>query len=152
MTETNPAPEPARDTAECLLIYDGECRLCVAAKEGLERLRTSGRAKRAGLPPLRFVPYQSEEAARRLGDVYQPGRPDVAFLIDQEGIRRGLDAFLPFLPGLPGGRLFAWVAQVPLLRPLTYLLYKVVARNRYRWFGTVTRNNSPHRSPQEPET
>src|SRR2546422_7087382 len=39
----------------------------------------------------------------RLGSEYKPGRPDVAFLVEPDGtISRGLDAFLPLVPGLPG--------------------------------------------------
>ena len=115
---------------ERLLIYDGACRLCVTAKAGLERL--------GGDPSVRFIPYQSEEAVCRLGQVHRPGRPDAAFLVDRDGtIRRGLDAFLPLLPGLPGGRLLLALWRVPFLRPLAYLLYRVVARYRYAWFGQV---------------
>ena len=51
------------------LIYDGQCRLCVTAKEGLERLGPEPQQS-----DIRFVPYQSEEAASRLGA--QPSLPD----------------------------------------------------------------------------
>lgn len=122
--------EAKKSDAERILIYDGQCRLCVTAKEGLERL---GRQE-----DVRFVPYQSEEAACRLGREYRPGRPDVAFLVDPDGkIRRGLDAFLPLLPGLKGGRLLQGLLWVPFMRPLAYLAYRLIARYRYRWFGQV---------------
>src|SRR5438128_10281787 len=115
------------------LIYDGQCRLCVTAKEGLERLGPDPQQS-----DIRFVPYQSEEAARRLGSEYKPGRPDVAFLVERDGtISQGLDAFLPLLPGLPGGALLLVLWRVPFLRPLAYVLYRVIARYRYRWFGQV---------------
>ena len=116
--------------SEQTLIYDGECRFCVTAKEGIERLGADQK--------VRFVPYQSEEAASRLGADYKPGRPDVAFLVEPNGhIRRGLDAFLPLLPGLRGGRALAALLSVPLLRPLAYLVYRLIARYRYQWFGAV---------------
>lgn len=112
------------------LIYDGQCRLCVTAKEGLERLGPD--------PDVRFVPYQSEEAACQLGAEYKPGRPGVAFLVEPDGtISRGLDAFLPLVPGLPGGRVLHAVLRVPLIRPLASLAYRLVARYRYSWFGSV---------------
>ena len=121
----------ARQTdQERILIYDGHCRLCVTAKEGLERLG-QGQA-------VRFVPYQSEEAAGRLGQDYKTGRPDAAFLVEEDGtIHRGLDAFLPLLPGLRGGRILLALWRVPFLRPLAYLLYRLIARYRYRIFGQV---------------
>jgi len=113
-----------------ILIYDDQCRLCVTAKEGLERI---GEDK-----DVRFVPYQSEEAASRLGTEYSPGRPCVAFLVERDGtIRRGLDAFLPLVPGLRGGRVLHAILKVPLIRPLAYLAYRLIARYRYKWFGSV---------------
>lgn len=119
------------DKQERILIYDGQCRLCVTAKSGIEQL--------GGPQDVRWVAYQSEEAARCLGRDYQPGRPDAAFLVEADGtIRTGLDAFVPLLPGLRGGRLVLALWRVPFLRPIARLLYRVMARNRYRWFGTVT--------------
>jgi len=128
MAQDSPTPGPER-----ILIYDGQCRFCVTAKEGLERLEG---ARLGG--KVRFVPYQSEEAARCLGSEYQPGRPDVAFLVDTDGrVSRGLDAFLPMLPGLRGGRMLLALMRIPVLKPLADLAYRVVARYRYRWFGQV---------------
>ncbi|HKW85902.1 MAG TPA: DUF393 domain-containing protein [Nitrospiraceae bacterium] len=128
MGKDNSKPDPER-----ILIYDGQCRLCVTAKEGLERregARLDGK--------VRFIPYQSDEAARCLGSEYRPGRPDVAFLVDVDGkVSKGLDAFLPMLPGLRGGRLLLALMRIPVLKPLADLAYRVVARYRYRWFGQV---------------
>lgn len=119
-----------RDVADPVLVYDGECRLCVAAKERLEPA--------AHAQGIRLVAYQTPEAAARLGSRYRPGRPDVAFLVEPDGtIRRGLEAFLPVLPALPGGTLLLRLMAIPLLRPLAHLLYAVVARYRYRFFGQV---------------
>ena len=113
-----------------ILIYDAQCRLCVTAKEGLEQA-----GNREG---VRFVPYQSEEAASRLGQEYRPGRPGVAYLVDEKDrISRGLDAFLQLLPGLPGGRVVHTMMKIPLIKPLAYLLYRLVAHYRYRVFGQV---------------
>lgn len=121
---------------ERTLIYDGACRLCVTAKAGLERM---GAAQ-----TVRFIPYQSEEAACRLGAAYKPGRPDVAFLVEQDGrISRGLDAFLPLLPGLRGGRFCLALLKVPLARPVALLVYRVVARYRYQLFGPVSSKDTP---------
>jgi predicted DCC family thiol-disulfide oxidoreductase YuxK len=122
--------EPTPSGRERILIYDGQCRLCVTAKEGIERAGGEGL--------VRFVPYQSEEAACRLGRDYRPGRPDVAFLVEDNGtVYRGLDAFLPLLPGLRGGHALLALMRVPLFRPLALLAYRLVARYRYAWFGTV---------------
>jgi predicted DCC family thiol-disulfide oxidoreductase YuxK len=121
------------ESQACLLIYDGQCRLCVTAKKGLERLES-----RADAAPVRMVPYQSEEAEQALGPSYRPGRPNVAFLVRPNGeIARGLDAFLALLPGLKGGRALSGILSLPLIKPLGYLLYWFVARYRYSIFGQV---------------
>ncbi len=127
--------DPSDKTPQvCLLIYDGQCRLCVTAKKGLERLETQVDAT-----PIRMVPYQSEEAKQALGEGYRPGRPDVAFLIRSNGeIVSGLDAFLALLPGLKGGRMLSGLFSIPLVKPLGYLLYWCVARCRYAVFGKVS--------------
>jgi hypothetical protein len=41
-----------RASQACLLVYDGQCRLRVTAKEGLERLGTH-----ADATPILMVPY-----------------------------------------------------------------------------------------------
>jgi predicted DCC family thiol-disulfide oxidoreductase YuxK len=122
-----------RDSQACLLVYDGQCRLCVTAKKGLERLETH-----ADAIPIRMVPYQSEEAKQALGEGYLPGRPNVAFLVRPNGeIARGLDAFLALLPGLKGGRFLSVLLSLPVIKPFGYVLYWFVARYRYSIFGKV---------------
>lgn len=121
------------DSQACLLVYDGQCRLCVTAKKGLERLGTHADATK-----IQMVPYQSEEAKQALGKSYRPGRPNAAFLVRPNGeIARGLDAFLALLPGLKGGRVLSVLLSFPLVKPFGYLLYWVVARYRYSVFGKV---------------
>lgn len=127
------ADQSDRESQACLLVYDGQCRLCVTAKKGLERLETH-----AETTPVRMVPYQSEEAKQALGKSYQPGRPNAAFLVHPNGeIARGLDAFLALLPGIKGGRVILVFLSFPVVKPFGYLLYWFVARYRYSIFGQV---------------
>lgn len=129
------------EPAECLLIYDGRCRLCVTAKQGIERLALEHPEEN-----IRMITYESGEAQKILGTRHRPGRPDVAYLVRPGGdITEGLDAFLPLLPGLRGGRFFMRLLKLPLARPLGYLIYRIVARYRYRLFGEV-----PLKDPGEP--
>src|ERR1051326_4221541 len=131
-----------RAAQTCLLIYDGQCRLCVTAKKGLERMESHTDA-----PPIRMVPYQSEEAKQALRESYRSGRPNAAFLVRPNGeIARGLDAFLSLLPGLKGGRILAVLLSLPLVKPFGYLLYWFVARYRYSIFGTVPLVEAPNDS------
>ena len=132
-----------RAAQPCLLIYDGQCRFCVTAKKGLERLENH-----ANTIPIRMVPYQSEEAKHAMRESYLPGRPNVAFLVHPNGeIARGLDAFLSLLPGFRGGRILAALLSLPLVKPISYLLYWFVARYRYFIFGTVPLAEAPENPP-----
>ena len=115
----------------CLLLYDGECRLCVFVKTKLDQLRVG----QAGTD-VRFLTYQSDEALMALGREHRPGRPDVAFLIRPSGeVLQGLDAFLPLVPNLPGGKLLLWWLGFPSAKRLAEWGYRMVARHRYQWFG-----------------
>ena len=123
-----------RSSTECLLIYDGDCRFCVTAKEGLERITIEKDSQ-----PVRMIPYRSEEAKQVLGGAYRPGRPEAAFLVRPNGeISSGLDAFLPLLPGLRGGAVLRGLLAVPFMRPLAYGLYRLIARYRYPLFGSTS--------------
>lgn len=107
--------------------------MCVTAKRGLDRLQSEENTS-----SIRMIAYQSGEARQALGDLYRPGRPDAAFLVGPQGkVARGLDAFLLLLPGLRGGRVLAALFRVPLIKPLGYGLYRLIAKYRYRLFGEV---------------
>jgi predicted DCC family thiol-disulfide oxidoreductase YuxK len=117
----------------CRLVYDAECRLCVFVKSKFDRAGIG----QAGTN-VRFLEYQSEEAMTALGYNYRPGRPEMAFLIRPSGeVLQGLEAFLPFVPNLPGGRLLLRVLRFPFAKQLAERGYRTIARHRYRWFGEV---------------
>jgi predicted DCC family thiol-disulfide oxidoreductase YuxK len=116
-----------------LLIYDGNCRLCVAAKEGLDR---AGMGEAGS--GVRMIPYESEEAVSALGERYRPGPPSMAYLVSPAGaVSQGVEAFLPLVSGLPGGRVIRWMLRWSYVRALTERAYGVIARHRYRLFGAV---------------
>lgn len=132
MGEQVPA-SPLDPQQPCLLIYDANCRLCVATKERL------GRAG-MGLPGsgVRMIPYESQEAASVLGAQYRPGPPSMAYLISPAGgVSQGVDAFLPLMHGLPGGKFVRWMLKGPIARSLAERFYRWIARHRYRLFGAV---------------
>lgn len=131
-----PAEQP-RPSRECILIYDGECRVCVAAKTHLQRWGEKDGHR------IAYVPYQSQEAALWLGELPRPSRPDVAVLVAEDGtLYRGLDAFVELLPHLEKGRLLSKLLRFPPIRPFARLAYRLLARHRYRWFGSVNPTDS----------
>ncbi len=126
--------DPARPTSPAsLLVYDGECRLCVTVKNKLESMETHSDAIL-----ISMIPYQSEEARRALRNGYRDNPPDVIFLVQANGeIIRGLDVFLVFLSGVKGGRFISGFLKLTLIRHCGYLVYWFIARYRYRIFGKV---------------
>lgn len=104
------------------------------SKGGIERLLQVHQPS-----SIRFIPYQSPEAEWVLGTEYRQGRPAVAYWVGPDGeIQQGLDAILPVLTGISGGRLIMAVLSLPGMSRLAHRLYGLLARNRYRWFGAVS--------------
>lgn len=118
---------PNQPQSGCL-IYDSHCRLCVAVKRKLEQRSAH----------VQYVPYDSRKAAECLGKRYQNNRrPPMAYWVDEKGtVVGGLEAFLPFLYDLKGGKIFMFFWRFPVWRQVMVGLYDLVARHRYRWFGT----------------
>jgi predicted DCC family thiol-disulfide oxidoreductase YuxK len=117
----------------CRLVYEAECRLCASVKSKLERMEMGQTGTN-----VRFLAYQSEEARKALGHNYRPGRPEMAFLIRPSGeVLQGLEAFLPFVPNLPGGTLLLRWLRFSFAKQLAERGYRTIARHRYRWFGEV---------------
>ena len=87
----------------CLLVYNGQCRLCVAAKQ-----------PHADASPIQMVPYQSEEARQALGSPIGLVVPTQhSWFARMGGGANGFDAFLAFLPGFEGGRVLSALLSVP---------------------------------------
>ena len=119
---------PDKTRSGCL-IYDSHCRLCVAVKQILERRSAH----------IQFVPYESRKAAESLGKSYRTDRqPPMAYWVDEQGsVIGGLEAFLPFLHGLAGWKIFMFFWRFRLCRHIMLGLYEFVAKHRYRWFGAT---------------
>lgn len=129
-----PLPDcPIDPRLPCLLIYDANCRLCVGAKSVLERAGISENGS-----AVRMIPYESREAMTALGERYRPGPPSMAYLVSPTGsVSQGVDAFLPFVSVLPGGRGLQWLLRWGPMRTLAGWGYGLIARHRYRLFGSI---------------
>jgi predicted DCC family thiol-disulfide oxidoreductase YuxK len=85
-----------------------------------------------------MIPYESQEAASALGEQYRPGPPSMAYFISPTGgVSQGVDAFLPLIHGLPGGKCAWWILKWSITRRLAERVYRWIARHRYRLFGAV---------------
>lgn len=136
--------EPAHSGSEeekPILFFDGVCGLCNRFVDLMLRVDSKDR--------FRYAPLQGETARRMLGldeeaGDHEPGAPQADGL--QAGAPRSFvflekdrhfdqsNAVLHALMRLGGAwRLVAVLYVFP--RPLRDFVYRIVARNRYRWFG-----------------
>ncbi len=110
-----------------LVIFDGQCLLCDGSVRFLLRHDRSRRYD--------FATTSSEAGSRWLrSSGLDPSDPASFLLVEGNRVSQASDAVLRVLTGLGGGwRLFGALRLVP--RPLRDALYRLIARNRHRWFG-----------------
>jgi predicted DCC family thiol-disulfide oxidoreductase YuxK len=121
-------PDPTRpaDTAP-LVLFDGVCNLCHGAVQFV--IKNDPKAR------FRFAALQSPAAEQALAAAgFEGPRPDSMMLVDRGRVYTRSAAALAIARGLR----FPW----PLLAvfwivpsPLRDLVYRWIARHRYRWFG-----------------
>jgi predicted DCC family thiol-disulfide oxidoreductase YuxK len=117
------------NAAPPVMLFDGVCNLCNASVNFvLDRDRDAR---------LRFASLQSESARELLtarGVAAPEGDPDSMVLIEGDRVWVRSDAVLRVCRHLP----WPWrAASVFLIVPrgLRDAVYRLIARNRYRWFG-----------------
>lgn len=120
-----------------ILLFDGVCDLCDASVRFV--LEHERRAEDAPDRALRFAALQSPAATRLLGEhgraAPTPGAdPETVLLIEDGVVHDRSTAALRVCRHLRWPyRALAVLLIVP--RPLRDLVYRFIARNRYRWFG-----------------
>jgi len=110
-----------------VLLFDGVCHLCHSTVHFILRNDPNG--------IFQFAPLQSEIARQLLSEAgYHQPLPDGVILIDQGNIYLESDASLRVLFLLGGWwKLPALLRFVP--RFIRQAVYRLIARNRYSWFG-----------------
>ncbi len=123
-----------------IILFDGQCGLCARS------VRFIAARDRAG--HFRFAPLHGPAAARECARLrvalptLSDADPGTMILIDGNGALNRSDAALAIASRLTlPWRLFAALRVVP--KPLRDGLYRWVARNRYRWFGSSDRCPAP---------
>lgn len=110
-----------------IIVFDAECVLCSANAQFVLRHDTHGR--------FRLASMQGEVGSalyRRFG--IDPADPETMILVDGDCLLRDSDAVLAIYAGLGWPwRTMAVFRLVP--RVLRDLVYRLIARNRYRLFG-----------------
>lgn len=117
----------ALDGGGAVVLFDGVCNLCNGSVQFIIRRDPAGR--------FRFASLQSEAGQallRRHG--LDPEDLFSVILVEDGRVHSRSDAALRIAGGLSGGWRAAGALRV-VPRPLRDLVYGLVARNRYRWFG-----------------
>ena len=121
-TTTGSAPGVDRP----IIFFDGVCAMCNRFVDIILR------ADRSGI--FRFAPLQGETARALLPPLPESPAEWSVIYLDERGMHAEWDASLEVYRRLGGPwRLFGLIRLVP--RPIRNPMYRVIARNRYRWFG-----------------
>jgi predicted DCC family thiol-disulfide oxidoreductase YuxK len=115
------------ESAHPILLFDGVCNLCNGSVQFIIRRDPKAR--------FRFASLQSEAGQRYLDELRIDRQAvDSVILIEGDRWSKEGDAALRIARLLPGPWKALTVFRL-LPRPLRDRLYRLVARNRYRWFG-----------------
>lgn len=116
------------DEARGVVLFDGVCNLCAWAVRFIIARDPAGQ--------LRFASLQSAAGGRLLARHGLAVTPEPASVVLVEGGRAYThsEAALRIARRLRAPWPLAWAAIV-VPRPLRDLVYRAIARNRYRWFG-----------------
>jgi len=117
----------ARSPGEFVVLFDGVCNLCDGLVQFLIRHDPAGR--------LRFCAMQSDSGRTMLAARgFDPDALDTFVVLDgPRNLTRG-DAALAIARVIEAP--WSWIAAARILpRSLRDALYRIVAKNRYAWFG-----------------
>lgn len=114
-----------------IVFFDGACGLCDRAVRWLWNHTDAD---------VRFAPLQGETAKECVPEKFRTP-PLSTLVVWEEGVisveSDGLAAIARSMPGFRGR--LARALTLPLARPLLNVGYRLIARNRRRWFDTTCR-------------
>lgn len=110
-----------------IVLFDGVCNLCSTSVQFILQRDPAGR--------FRFASLQSDLAQRLLTERgLDPKALDSVVVVDGDRFYRESDAALRIARDLKGAWKALSVFRV-IPRPVRDWAYRLIARNRYRWFG-----------------
>ena len=110
-----------------MAVFDGLCNLCSGGARWLQHHQ--------GEAPFHLVPMQSDLGRTLLAQHgYEPDDPLTFLVLDGERCLTQSDACIHLVAAAGGGWRLIHAARV-IPRALRDSVYRLIARNRYRWFG-----------------
>jgi predicted DCC family thiol-disulfide oxidoreductase YuxK len=115
------------DPGARIIVFDGICHVCSGWIRFLGRHRVD--------PPFKLLPMQTAAGKELLLEWgIDPDDPATFLVLDQGARFTESDAAIHVIAALGGGWRMVNVARV-VPRRWRDMLYRLLARNRYRWFG-----------------
>ncbi len=115
------------DTQARIIVFDGICHVCTGGVRLLRRLRVE--------PPFQLIPMQSAAGKALLVEYGIDPEDPVTFLVLDQG-QRFIESDASIHAIAAAGGLWRMIYIVRLVpRRWRDALYRLLARNRYRWFG-----------------
>jgi predicted DCC family thiol-disulfide oxidoreductase YuxK len=114
-------------SADRIVVYDGYCHVCSGGVQFFERLRVT--------PPFLLLPTQSAQGRELLAlHNIDPDDPSTFLVLDRGRAYTASDASIHMAVAMGGIWRLAHVARI-VPRAWRDAAYRLLARNRYRWFG-----------------
>jgi predicted DCC family thiol-disulfide oxidoreductase YuxK len=118
---------PVTDPNARVIVFDGICHVCSGGVRFLARHRIE--------PPFELIPMQSAEGKALLDKFGIDAEDPATFLVLDRGlVLTQSDASIHVMAAIGGLWRLVVVARV-IPRAWRDWLYRLLARNRYRWFG-----------------
>jgi predicted DCC family thiol-disulfide oxidoreductase YuxK len=115
------------DTPDRIVVFDGLCNLCTGGARWFER--------HPGKPPFLLVPMQSDRGRELLAKHgYDPDDPLTFLVLDGRQCLTQSDGWIHLIVAAGGGWRLMHAARI-IPRAWRDSVYRLIARNRYRWFG-----------------
>ena len=113
-----------------IVVFDGVCNLCSGGARWLQHHQSD--------PPFALVPMQSDRGRTLLTQHgYDPDDPLTFLVLDGDQCLTQSDAWIHLVAAAGRGWRLVHAARV-IPRAWRDLVYRLIARNRYRWFGRRT--------------
>ena len=106
------------------IIYDGECRFCIARVANVRKLDKKEQ--------FEYKPRQEAGLEDRFPQIKNIDLEDGVLLVDGGRLFVGADAAVEVARRLPFTNLVAWLYHLPVIKQIVRGVYRVIANNRKR--------------------
>jgi len=110
------------------ILYDGECMLCNRTMKFISKRNKNNR--------FNLLPLQSEKGKDLQAQYKINSNVNSVILVRENKVFYESDAIISILKDLNGPFRFIGYAAALLPKKLRDTFYRIVARNRHRWFGS----------------